>query len=383
MSKPVIFQNLEALRGVAALTVCLSHIPWMNAAFALPAVQHGWAFVDFFFVLSGFVIAYNYLEKLDDTYGAAVFMIRRAYRLVPLHLVTLGACVALDVLRNGVLPLVTSATARSPLDSGYWWDAGVSVLLLNGMGLSDGSGPNGPSWSISTEVFAYLTFATVCVAIARPWRAPVFAILAVGSFILLQILQDWAGIYGPLEYRFFRCLFSFSLGVLVYEVFHRAPNPTGQNANLVVQTAAWIAVFALLAVISHSDMRTSLLPLLFAVVVLFAVWDTGSPLKRALETTPGRKLGEWSYSIYMVHGFVTSIMGFVANKFANGVSSIGVIERPHLPYGMGEIMALIYVAVVVGLSYWTFENIEKPWRERGKAAGPALARRLFGQPRTT
>jgi peptidoglycan/LPS O-acetylase OafA/YrhL len=379
----VIFLNLEALRGVAALLVCLSHAPWMSAAFFFPPVQHGWAFVDFFFVLSGFVIAYNYVEKLDDGHGAAVFMIRRAYRLVPLHLVTLAACVVLDVLRNGLLPAISAIAARAPLDGAYWWDVVLSALLLHGVGLTANEGPNGPSWSISTEVFAYLTFAAVCVGVARPWRAPVFAVLAGGSYIVLQMLQDWSGINGPLEYRFFRCLFAFGLGVLVYEVYHRSANPTGPSANLVLQIVAWLAVLILLAIIPHQDFRSSVLPPLFAVIVLLAVWDTGSPLKRALEAPIGRTLGEWSYSIYMVHAFVTSVMGFIVNRVATDVGRAGEIVRPQLPFLWGEAAIILYVAAVLAISYWTYERIEKPWREKGRAAGPALARRLLGERRTT
>lgn len=60
-------------------------------------VQHGWMFVDFFFVLSGFVIGCGYLERLGSGYSVRRFMLLRLGRIYPLHLAVLLALLALEI----------------------------------------------------------------------------------------------------------------------------------------------------------------------------------------------------------------------------------------------------------------------------------------------
>ncbi len=59
-------------------------------------MQNAWLFVDFFFVLSGFVIAYAYLDSLGTPRATRIFVIRRIGRVWPLHVVLLGVFVAFE-----------------------------------------------------------------------------------------------------------------------------------------------------------------------------------------------------------------------------------------------------------------------------------------------
>jgi peptidoglycan/LPS O-acetylase OafA/YrhL len=65
--KRTFFGTLESLRGVAAFLVVLAHMPPVVLAFKdIPFIQHGVLMVPFFFVLSGFVICYNYYDSISD-----------------------------------------------------------------------------------------------------------------------------------------------------------------------------------------------------------------------------------------------------------------------------------------------------------------------------
>src|SRR6476646_9931362 len=91
-------KNLEALRGIAALLVVLHHLS-LNAGSVLgsiPLLKQGWLFVDLFFVLSGYVIASVHAESEPTTDAAKRFLIRRLFRLWPLHFATLIAALAVD-----------------------------------------------------------------------------------------------------------------------------------------------------------------------------------------------------------------------------------------------------------------------------------------------
>src|SRR6185295_1034825 len=98
---------LEAVRGIAALLVVLHHLslnPGSLLAY-VPLLQQGWLFVDLFFVLSGYVIAAVRAESPPTSQAARRFLIRRFFRLYPLHLATLLAALCID-LQSGTARLL-------------------------------------------------------------------------------------------------------------------------------------------------------------------------------------------------------------------------------------------------------------------------------------
>jgi peptidoglycan/LPS O-acetylase OafA/YrhL len=85
------FRVLDSWRGIAALIVAFGHIKTSGWLSTLPLATTSYRFVDFFFVLSGFVIAYSNKDKLYSNPSAiGSFLINRVARLWPLHLFVLG-----------------------------------------------------------------------------------------------------------------------------------------------------------------------------------------------------------------------------------------------------------------------------------------------------
>src|SRR5690606_39116617 len=93
------FAALDGLRGISAVAVAFFHLPLAFHLFGSPLVREAYIFVDFFFVLSGFVIAHAYGARLTGGAELGDFLVRRIGRLWPLHLATLGALVALEAIR--------------------------------------------------------------------------------------------------------------------------------------------------------------------------------------------------------------------------------------------------------------------------------------------
>ena len=87
---------LESLRGFAAIAVALFH--FSNSSFLTenPFIHNAETMVDFFFVLSGFVIAYNYFDRIVDLSSLVDFQVKRFWRLYPLHLVCLLGFLGLE-----------------------------------------------------------------------------------------------------------------------------------------------------------------------------------------------------------------------------------------------------------------------------------------------
>jgi peptidoglycan/LPS O-acetylase OafA/YrhL len=143
-------KGLTGVRGYAALWVFFLHATWSwpVTSYAMKVARLGGSGVTIFFVLSGFILAHVYAPKFassDVNYWA--FMRARLARVYPLHIVTLLLFTALMAL--GLI-------GWPPIDNLYTFV--LNVGLIQSWGFTDPITWNGPSWSISTEFFAYLLF---------------------------------------------------------------------------------------------------------------------------------------------------------------------------------------------------------------------------------
>jgi hypothetical protein len=92
------FYVLDGWRGICALLVALYHLRLDGYVYDVPAVRNAYLFVDFFFVLSGFVISHAYLSNVDNLNNILVLIIRRLGRLWPLHMVALMAFLVVQLI---------------------------------------------------------------------------------------------------------------------------------------------------------------------------------------------------------------------------------------------------------------------------------------------
>ena len=88
------FEVLDSWRGICAIMVVLYHVPGFFLFSDLAVIRSGWLFVDFFFVLSGFVITHAYGPKIANLDDAFHFISRRFFRIYPLHFCTFAAFLA-------------------------------------------------------------------------------------------------------------------------------------------------------------------------------------------------------------------------------------------------------------------------------------------------
>ena len=164
-TSPQRFEVLDSWRGLFALLVAAFHFPLSGPLSQTAFLRHSYLFVDFFFVLSGFVIAHAYAQKLAGGQGLAKFLITRFGRLAPLHLFMLAVLVVLETMR-WLVPAFSNGnpafTGRNTLEGIL-----VNLTLLQGFGLTDVATWNTPSWSISTELTAYVVFGVAMTLFGR------------------------------------------------------------------------------------------------------------------------------------------------------------------------------------------------------------------------
>jgi len=190
---------LDGMRGIAAIGVMLYHAHFI---FGLREIcGHGYLFVDFFFVLSGFVLTLGVEPRMRPR----PFMIARVRRFWPM--VALG--VALGVVQQ--------------LTEGVAWPAvlGCAVAALVMMPMVHAPSAifplNGPQWSLMMELLANLAHATV---LRRLGRRGLIAVIVLSGVVLapLVLAQGWGNL-GPFAWNWPmavpRVLFSYALGVLM------------------------------------------------------------------------------------------------------------------------------------------------------------------------
>ena len=305
-ASPPRYEALDALRGICATAVAFFHFAGVSSGEHWAFTRHAWLFVDFFFVLSGLVIASSYGERLARGFSPGRFMALRLGRIYPLHLAVLLAMVAVECLAmvlsaKGILhrEAFAGSTSLAAL-------AG-SLGMVHIFGIWPDLVWNGPSWSIADEIWAYLVFALVCRWAGGRFVA-VMATLALGCALWIALGgEPWLErtFWGSLP----RCLYGFGLGVAAWRLLSvRSAKGPGFAAATLIELAV---VAGCIAFVSLGTGPASLLaPPLFLIAVLVFAGEAGA-ISRLLTTPPLRWLGRLSYSIYMIHAFLLARIGDV------------------------------------------------------------------------
>jgi hypothetical protein len=366
------FVVLDAWRGIAALMVALYRLEAEGWLHGLGFVRNAYLFVDFFFVLSGFVIAHAYLApsapaRIGTRETARVFLIRRFGRVWPLHAALLLLIVMLEAAR-GLHGLARTGAfeafsgTRAPVT--ILWDG----LLVQALGFTGPTGWNTPAWSISTEFWTYVLFAGLCFG-GRRLLLALAPVLVAGGLAVIA-LRSPTGMDTTFDLGFARCLAGFFSGVLVQDLWRRLRDASLAGPGTGSEVLAIVLAFAFVWCAGRGVMAL-LAPLVFASLVLVFAFQSGA-VSRALSGVVGQTLGRLSYSIYMTALLVSLVFNKAAIAMLGRLGAGGVHEDirggyPHLVYDLGPALAndayaLIYLCCVLAVSAVTYRFIEQPAR---------------------
>ncbi len=377
----VAYPALNGWRGVCALLVALFHFRFVwgvevnSRVVRMPLVHHASLFVDFFFVLSGFVIAYRYRDGLvGHTFRLRDFLALRLARLYPLHLFTLALVFALFVFfrygADGAPRVRWSGVDASPVAFV------VNLFLAQGLHVLPGPSWNHPSWSISAEFATYLAYGFLWVTLrTRTWIATTL-ILIVSPWILLVLNGD--NINVTYDWGFVRSTLGFALGTIAFTA-SRHPRVQETFAQLSRRESTVIELlllgFTYAFVTLAADSPYSLAgPFLFAGVVL-AFSEARGAVTAALVSRPIQVLGRLSYSIYMLHYPLQIALMYAAVVLsASGWTFLFTVEHgPNGPQatlgrtpGVGDAATILMLVILVAASFATYRWVEQPWRVRGR-----------------
>lgn len=355
---PADIRILTSLRWFAAAWVVLFH--WSNyfpqsGLKSLAVVKYGFLGVDFFFILSGFVLAHVYMARQEqgrlDYWN---FLSRRIARIYPMHVLMLVVMIIFGIVSTKANWVFTA------------WDPGRFVhlprgellretignfLLIHAWGAGDALQFNMPSWSISAEWFAYLLFPLVTAVLAPAVRRPalVLAALAIGIVLYFYAVRAAIGLAVfsmTWNVGILRILPEFVLGVALYRFGMR--HSAGRSATL----GFFAAVAAMLASVLLR-LPLPVIVLTFGALILAAAdAERNGGLKAACTPFPVL-LGEVSYAVYMIH-------------FGFGIALYDLVLPDWQGAGPGTALLLIAAGIVaVTLLAWAahiwFERPVRDW----------------------
>jgi len=359
-------KHLDALRIIAASAVVVLHYAdyFKELAVGRFLVGHVWhfnLFVDLFFVVSGYVIASQYMSRVDTPAAIGRFLWRRLARIYPLHLATLTFYVMIALAAH--LGLASGDNpARYPFS-----DLPAQLLLLHAFD-GDRLTFNFPSWSLSAEMFCYLLF-PIMAAIAAGHRRWILTFV-IGAVVANSL---WAALAGTAPWAewinqggAFRAVPAFVLGVTCHLYRNRLAQAPAIPGGLVIALIAFMAFGWLLSPMGA-------LAAVYAIALLAIQADCNG--RATLLSTLG--LDRWApltYSCYMLHIPVATV-----------VISFGA-RLLHLDAGAGKlILAPIAIAVLAAASVASLRWFETPLRRAlteaydRRFARPALSSSLSHQ----
>ena len=379
-SKREFFPQLTSVRFFAALIVILYHYDAELKPY-LPSlvwnfINHGYVGVSFFFVLSGFILAANYYDRLlDKTVSKSDFWWARFSRIYPLYILSILVVLPRLFLPAGMDPLPEQANyAHShPFELFF-----VVVFALQSFAFPSGGYFNSPAWSISTEVFFYLClpfmlrliksiptrrlFITlVCLFIAA-WIGPYFY----HQHVFLQLFQIKDRTYSEsfdsflnqlVRMCFITRLPEFLSGIIAYRLYREVLRDNPKPIYGVMGFLASLPFIVVMFIEPNDNMLNTVLytgqalGLPFFVFLILWLIMSKSKVISALSSTKWVLMGEASFALYLFHIPIKNAGQLIAPKLLH-------IEKDN------ALFALVLIAFSIWISIVLFNRVETPWRKR-------------------
>ena len=350
-------KSLDAIRGIAALLVCLYHACVLFNSNGYNFVPHAYLAVDLFFVLSGFILVYRYEPMINNPkpINFRNFAVLRFARLYPLFLAATFAGAAYTLLR-------LYANGQLGQDLKIWLQAlGLNSILLpffNGYNLSanDGVFPFAvQSWSILWEfIVSALFFAWAKVKNNSKFLIPIplFLVLVAATSGNEHIDGGWQTsdfwIGGA------RAFAGFSVGIVTATIYQTRLINISHKSQILLKSFALIIGISAIIYICLNGATTrfyelGLVGIGFPIIILGACFSKGILFNNPISNA----LGMASYSIYLTHPLLIDVTNSIIQR-------IGI--NPSIMLG------IIWTSLVIVISLIVYKFFEMPARKYFKKA---------------
>lgn len=348
--------SLTPMRGIAAIWVMFFHMDviifYREFGTLIPhetsgILAKGYLWVDFFFLLSGFIISHVYGETLTNHFGKwktiKTYLWARFSRIYPLHLFTLLLLIPFVI----VFPIISPAVVDGSWKTFMAWSALPSnLLLLNAMNQHTYLSWNLVAWSIGAEWWTYLA---ACFIIPFVFKKSWFrnVILAVIAVTILCFMVYWKGNLDiTFDNGWIRCVAEFSLGAVLYQMYQK-----GLGENTLSKSVSFILAMIFIVLIFHFSWNDLFIIPVFCLLLLATAYNNGA-IKTILETRIFKYLGDISYSIYMMHGVWFMVFWYCLPYLR---SDYGIDK---LTLGMKVIFVTLFLNLTLLSAHFTYQFVE-------------------------
>ena len=352
------YEILDGLRGVAALLVVCFHTfeAYAEGSVFKQHLNHGYLAVDFFFLLSGFVVAYAY----DDRWGKMTqweFYKRRLVRLQPMVIAGSIIGAALFYFQAGpVFPLIATTPVWKML---LVMLVGFTLIpLLPSMDIRgwDEMHPlDGPAWSLFFEYVANILYAVGFRKLSNK-ALGVFVALSAGLLVHLlvwgprgDVIGGWAVNQKELHVGFARLLYPFFAGILLMRLGKRIH----VKGAFGICSLMILVIFCMPRIGDAHHLWMNGLYESFCIIVLFPIivaMGAGDTVSGAFSTKLCKFFGEISYPLYITHYPLIYLY------------TAWVIQKK-IPAGEGAVVGVLMFFTAVGIAYGCLKLYDEPVRE--------------------
>jgi len=348
------FAVLDIFRGIFSSLVVLFHL---SAFSATPIINNEFIynsdlFVDFFFVLSGFVIAYSY-QHLKTGAELKRFFKKRFFRLYPLHFIVLILFVLIELSKHSASGYVHVNKVENVSNNVYTFF--TNLFLLNSIKfprINDVSW-NIASWSISAEMIAYIVFGFTMLFINRygltRLKTSIYFIIAILAGIAMYMFTGSFKLTRAFDYGFLRGIVGFSLGVVCLNAFNTFKDHLRKLSYGLFSFLEILFVALTILLVCNGDYLKNygfVFEAMFFITILIFAFEKGWVSALLKKSGFLHSTGKYSYSIYMIHTLILSLFNVVF---------VRVLKFP--PSAYAYLFILNYVLIYF-LSSWTFRHIE-------------------------
>ena len=334
------FYSIELLRFLASLAVILYHYKigfawdkgYVNTetlSLSLPFYQfinlfynYGFYGVQLFFLISGFVFAHIYVNRKDPV-SLKEFFINRFARLYPLHFITLALIIFYFFLDQDFIK------GQFNIERGRFFDLYhflLNVFFVHSWGLEKGLSFNSPTWTVSIEIAAYVTF-FILLRFLRNYKIlfPLILISLLFSIYKTQLLN----------FKYAEYFLLFYIGIIIYQL----------PIKTYFKTFLFISIFLIIASFFGRNFKILLFcPGVLIFAILFDNYINNFNVKTFFSF-----LGSLTYSLYLLHYPLMLIFLWMEekNNFINN-------------FYESNIFILFYIFLLIFFSFLSFKLIEDP-----------------------
>ena len=300
--------SVSGLKGFSCVIIMLYHYRFILMNNGIELINYGHYFVEVFVTISGFLMAYNYRDRIPNL-KFTVFFIKRYLKIMPLYWIT-EICVYIALIMATLL-------SKGEISQ---WEPKQILLELSGFytGWFGQAEPpvNSPLWTVCCLLLCYVLYYIICRAFTSRrvvYRSAVLFLIISFVFLLNQLVDkdEYYSILGSEDS--IRCIISFLVGVLLYELYEIINKKQGIVISLILLIAFAVIVIAFLqfkknGVSSIENATSWIVIFIFCPLTLYSSIYL-NPINYAFSRGAFQFIGALSTDIYMWHWVVRIYLG--------------------------------------------------------------------------